>query len=453
MITSDAHYSPYADLHVPDACASPVDLTTGCLFPGATNYAPGAVQSGTCHYRTIGCTSSTALNYNPEASISDYCVEPVYGCTLKTASYDGVDSNTPGFKSLHVGVPTTNVGTINVASIGNVKTHNPAANVLSGCEVIIEGCMDPTAVNYEPRANSQTYTWCVPRFTGCMMPTQKVQSTSMNTLSEGGFTRTHAKDSGSANFDPSATVNQLGSCVVGRVGCMSSTALNYDSKATYNEGCFEPTEGCLDRTALNFNCSTRTSITPCTDASPTPTNHSSAVCIYSVSPPPAPSPSIPKGAAATEAVVIEILAEGSVSDFTEDDITDLQNFFAAQLGVDPSKVTIVIVPASVKIVATIIADDMAQAETLRTTATAALGSTPQAVTSFLRSSGVSVRALDVPVVQTKVVVLVGPPSPPPAVPVGAIVGGVIGGIFPTLIAAGAYYMYKKKKMAKTTYPA
>jgi len=151
--------------------------------------------------------------------------------------------------------------------------------------------------------------------------------------------------------------------------------------------------------------------------------------------------------------VIEILAEGSVSDFTEDDITDLQNFFAAQLGVDPSKVTIVIVPASVKIVATIIADDMAQAETLRTTATAALGSTPQAVTSFLRSSGVSVRALDVPVVQTKVVVLVGPPSPPPAVPVGAIVGGVIGGIFPTLIAAGAYYMYKKKKMAKTTYPA
>lgn len=455
LISSDANYLVYADVHVPDACATPADLATGCLFPGATNYAPGSVQSGTCHYRTVGCTSSTALNYNPEATIPDgSCVEPVYGCTLKTASFDGVAAGTPGHQELHVGVPATNVGTITLPTIGNVKAYNQNANVLSGCEIVIEGCMDSTAINYEPRANSQTYTWCVPRFTGCMMPTQKTHSTSMNTLSEGAYTRTHAKDSGSANFDPSATVNQLSTCIVGRVGCMSSTALNYDPKATFNEGCFEPTEGCHDRTALNYNCTTREGYTVCTDAYPRATNHSAAVCNYFVAPPPATSPSVPRGAPTTTAVVIEIIASGSVSDYTEEDKSNIAQAYASAAGVPVEDITVEIRPASVVISTTIKTADEAAATQVQNTVSAALGNSADSAASFLNTAtGLNVQVLSTPVVESKVVVLVGPPSPPPAVPVGAIVGGVIGGIFPTLIAAGAYYMYKKKKAAKTTYPA
>jgi hypothetical protein len=459
MVTNDASYTPYADVHVPDTCVTPSTpgyLKTGCMFPGATNYVHGAVHSGVCHYGTRGCMSPTALNYNPEASISDYCVQPVLGCTLKTASFYGVDTATPGYLGLHVGVPTTNVGTITLPSIGNVKTYDVGANVLSGCEVVIEGCMDPTAVNYDSRANSQTYTWCVPSFPGCMMPTQKVQSTSMNTLSEGTYTRSHAKDSGSANFDPSATVNQLSQCVVGRVGCMSSTAHNYDPKATFNEGCYEAAEGCLDRTALNFNCTTKVGITQCTDNYPPATNHSEVICTYGVSPPPAASPSIPAGAASTLAVVVELLVEGDVSDYDNPTFRAAYiQAYADKFNVDPALITLVITPASVNLAISIQVPDAAAGTALQSQIDAAMGSTPASASSFLAQAGglPSIRVLRAPVVESKVVVLVGPPSPPPSVPVGAIVGGVIGGIFPTLIAGGAYYMYKKKKAAKVTYPA
>ena len=36
---------------------------------------------------------------------------------------------------------------------------------------------------------------------------------------------------------------------------MSSSALNFDSTATVAGICYEPRSGCLDRAALNFNCS------------------------------------------------------------------------------------------------------------------------------------------------------------------------------------------------------
>ena len=162
MVSNDANYKPLADVHVPADCAIPSMLVTGCLFPGARNYAPGAVQSGMCDYATIGCTSSTALNYNPAATIDDWCVEPTFGCTLQTAGYAGVDASTEGYQNRHVGLPTPSAGTVDWPTYGNVKVHDANATVLSGCEVIIEGCMDPAAINYESRANQQSHTWCAP---------------------------------------------------------------------------------------------------------------------------------------------------------------------------------------------------------------------------------------------------------------------------------------------------
>merc|ERR1719183_1662276 len=72
MISTDEYYRSSAMIHVPAACKTPADLPAvqkGCVFPGARNYKPGAVQSDKCLYGLRGCMDLTALNYNSEATI------------------------------------------------------------------------------------------------------------------------------------------------------------------------------------------------------------------------------------------------------------------------------------------------------------------------------------------------------------------------------------------------
>ena len=47
-----------------------------------------------------------------------------------------------------------------------VLNYDSTANAINGshsCVIAIEGCMDPTAINYESRANVNSATWCVSR--------------------------------------------------------------------------------------------------------------------------------------------------------------------------------------------------------------------------------------------------------------------------------------------------
>ena len=52
----------------------------------------------------------------------------------------------------------------------SVLNAHAEANVLAGCTPAIEGCTDPTALNYDALANVNSHTWCVPRRGGCMLP-------------------------------------------------------------------------------------------------------------------------------------------------------------------------------------------------------------------------------------------------------------------------------------------
>ena len=64
MAPSDESYDALGEVHVPQMCALPKDNLPGCMFPGATNYNPSAVQPADCYYQIAGCTDSTAVNYN-----------------------------------------------------------------------------------------------------------------------------------------------------------------------------------------------------------------------------------------------------------------------------------------------------------------------------------------------------------------------------------------------------
>lgn len=124
------------------------------------------------------------------------------------------------------------------------------ANVNWGCQVAVEGCTDSLAANYDSAANSNSVTWCIPVVTGCMMPTFSAASINYRVS---GY-KTHELDGGAANFDASATVHDLATCLIERHGCMDSLAVNYDSRATVAATCYSPQPGCLDDASPNFNC-------------------------------------------------------------------------------------------------------------------------------------------------------------------------------------------------------
>jgi len=259
MQPADPLYDALAEVHVPDACkALKGSYHVGCMFPGAENFDPAAKQPGRCVYLTKGCTDSNALNYNSEARIDEGCILPSYGCTVQggtnaatPTAYTGVDSGTPNYQTLTVGDPGRFVGQVTYPSYPSVVQTDANANTLDGsCVVAIEGCMDSNSPNYDPKATFNTNTWCIPHTPGCMVP-----ATNNPTTVKYDNTGVHDKQGLAINFMPSATVNNVTECVYEFDGCMDSTALNYQSLATVDDGsCWPVVAGCLDRNALNFNC-------------------------------------------------------------------------------------------------------------------------------------------------------------------------------------------------------
>lgn len=467
MIASDANFRPTAEVHVPQDCAVPKHYKPGCLMPGALNYAPGSLESAKCLYKLNGCTDAGALNYNAEASDDDgSCIASKPGCTLNTASYapnwkgEAVDPSTPKYQGLAVGLTAgygssdVNEGYYVYKQYGNVKKHDKDANVNVGCEIIIEGCMDVNSVNYDAKANTNTNTWCIPKVTGCMMPPPEALH-----LDEGMMSgRPHTLDGGAGNYDPSATVNDKSMCKVGRVGCSSLTALNYDPLATVPGVCFEPIEACLDRNSLNYNCTESVGFTSC-DTPPTwpavrGTVHSDAVCRFTLFPPPAPAPQAPWGKPSAKVASVEFLVPGAVEDYTEEDKRKVACAFATAWKVPCEKVYVYLYPGSaIMDVQTEVTSDAESTGLLQ--AVSAYTSSPSALNAYLVSQGVpnKIKVISTPILATQIVGAVTPPAPPPYVQVGAIVGGVIGGIAGVCLIAGLVYVIRKKKTTATTYPA
>ena len=316
MIANDANFEPSADVHVPHLCAVKAHHLPGCIFPGALNYDPGARESAFCHYATPGCTSSTALNFNDLATSDDgSCLEPVEGCTLAAASYDGVNASTPGFRTLFHDDPAVTIERTFEASHSpmqvGVTNHNPAANVLRGCVVVIEGCTDPAAANYDPNATYNSMSWCVPSVPGCMMP----GGLSFATPPEHGGTAVTRETHLSLDYDVSATVHDRTMCTgpgqvrhdvidataldyamgfsqpteeaarlvrLVRYGCLERSAMNYDPAATVAHEaypCYYVREGCLNPLARNFRCEERGDA-PCAQATSLVTVHNAYRCKY-----------------------------------------------------------------------------------------------------------------------------------------------------------------------------
>jgi hypothetical protein len=105
------------------------------------------------------------------------------------------------------------------------------------CDLLILGCTNPIALNYNSAANIDDGS-CITDIAGCTDPT-------------------------AFNFNPVATLND-GSCIPVVLGCMDATAFNYNASAnTDNGSCVPVILGCIDVAAFNFNAAANTNDGTC----------------------------------------------------------------------------------------------------------------------------------------------------------------------------------------------
>jgi len=237
--------------------------TTYSSTPSCGNY---------CEVVVLGCMDSLAYNYSNLANTNDTCYY-MPGCT--NPGY--LEYYTQGFVA---GVDDGSCNTLVVFGCMDSLAFNydSSANIDNGCIPVILGCMNELAFNFNPLAN--TPDTCIPLIYGCTDPTMYNFCDTCNT--DNGDCEPYVfgcTDSAMFNYDPLANadnnsctpfiygctdpsmLNYNGlantedfSCIPYIYGCMDSTALNYDSLAnTDNESCITIVEGCMDQSAYNYD--------------------------------------------------------------------------------------------------------------------------------------------------------------------------------------------------------
>jgi hypothetical protein len=135
--------------------------------------------------------------------------------------------------------------------------YNVSANTDDGsCIVVVNGCTDPTATNYDPLANTDDGS-CIAVVLGCTDPTATNYNSSANTDDGSCIAVVNGcTDPTAFNYDPLANTDD-GSCII--YGCTDSTAFNYNANANTDDGsCIAVVNGCTDVTASNYNAAANT---------------------------------------------------------------------------------------------------------------------------------------------------------------------------------------------------
>ena len=197
-------------------------VVVGCMDVAAYNYDSFANTNDTCYY-TPGCTNPGYLEYYTQGYIAD------------------VDNNS--------------CSTLIVSGCTDLTAfnYNPLANLDNGgCLPVILGCMNELAFNYNPNANTNDS--CIAVVYGCMSSIAINYNSLANTDDGSCMGVTYGcTDSIMWNYSPSANVDD-GSCIPYVYGCTDPTMFNYDPLAnTENGACVEYIYGCMDTSSFNYN--------------------------------------------------------------------------------------------------------------------------------------------------------------------------------------------------------
>jgi hypothetical protein len=303
-------------------------VTYGCMNQAAINYNPLATAehpSGAppyaCRPSVPGCSSPMALNYWRDATTDDgSCYTPVLltpaevtsacfmpacsttrttGCALNSdlALLDNEITRIPQARRQAVAstcaagralatcyfcdslLPAV-ASTPGAANFTGARAYlqqihsflvqfcTGSPNPLNQCSLIVDGCVVPTASNYNPLATMQIMAQCVYTTAGCKdssaLNYNARAQLANNTMCR--HTRIGCALQGAATFDPDVTQQCLPidrCCVFDRHGCTEPSALNFNALANIEDGsCRYPAEGCMDPGALNYNASATVQSTP-----------------------------------------------------------------------------------------------------------------------------------------------------------------------------------------------
>ena len=234
-------YSLYSDeavtIYEPGGFANP-------LAPFQTNY--GLPYCGNnCIDRVYGCTDVSALNYNALANTDDSTCYYLAGCT--NPIYLEYNSNAD--------FDDGSCATLVVLGCMDSTAYNydPAANVelVGSCVPFVYGCMDPVMFNYDPLATAPDT--CIPYVYGCTDASMFNYDSNANTDNGSCIPFVYGcTDDTMYNYDPLANTDN-GTCVSFVYGCTETIALNFNALANTNDGsCIYPYLGCTDSTAINY---------------------------------------------------------------------------------------------------------------------------------------------------------------------------------------------------------
>jgi hypothetical protein len=226
-------------------------------------FAPGnaSTTANQCGFYLIGPEGDTTLSggtnawtdpilqfpykYNNVPYCGNFCTEGIVGCMDSTAlNYDPLAN-----------MPATCIPIVLGCTNSLAFNYNPLANVDdSTCVAIIIGCMDTTAFNFNPSANTNDPASCVPVIYGCMDDTMFNYNAAANTPDGSCIPIIFGcTDALAFNYDSTANTNN-NSCIPFIYGCTNPNALNYDPTANTDDStCIGVIYGCTDPTMWNYD--------------------------------------------------------------------------------------------------------------------------------------------------------------------------------------------------------
>ena len=233
-------------------------------------FSPGnaSTTASQCGFYLIGPEGDTTLSggtnawtdpmlqfpyrYNGIPYCGNFCTPGVFGCMDSTAlNYDPL-ANMPDICTPIV------LGCTNLLAFN----YNPLANVDDlSCVAIVIGCMDSTAFNFNPSANTNDQSSCIPIILGCMDDTMFNYNAAANTDDGSCVAIVYGCTNPNAfNYDSLANTNN-GSCVPVVLGCTDLNSFNYNPNANTDDGsCVPEVFGCTDPTALNYDSTANVNI-------------------------------------------------------------------------------------------------------------------------------------------------------------------------------------------------
>lgn len=225
----------------------------GCMDPLSCNYnCLATVSNGTCLYPNSSCDDGNPQTINDAVDANCNCVGQVVttipGCMNPNAcNYNPLATVDDG-SCILPGSPCND---------NNPNTMNDSIGPNCNCvgELIVPGCMNPAACNYNPLANVED--------NSCLFPGQLCDDGNPNTINDsinpdcicvGNAIVYGCTDPNSCNFNPLANVDD-NSCIYPGASCDDNNADTFNDTLDLNCDCVGITYvyGCMDSSACNFN--------------------------------------------------------------------------------------------------------------------------------------------------------------------------------------------------------